>query len=214
MSDKNILTDCQDNSFIKFICSCKQTYIISFCFTLTTTNILWGILKKSCFASAAIIIFLFYCESVIAQSNNWDLVFSNGDTLNNVLLNKHVGDSLSIYFNESEQWINIDSIVQLYRFKNTGFWTNTRIGFASGFVGGALLGLATYEKPDQGGFGIITPDIGPGNNAIYGGLTGGIAGLIVGSIVDAITDDTENYYLDTMDVKEKLILITSILKKQ
>ena len=171
-------------------------------------------MKKTRLASAAFIIFSFYCESVIAQRNNWDLVLSNGDTLTSTLLTRLVGDSLSIYFNENEQWIKIDSIVQLYRFKNIGFWTNTRIGFAAGFVGGALLGLATYEKPDPGGFGIIIPDVGPGTSAIYGGLMVGIAGLITGSIVDAISDDTENYYLNDMDENEKLILITSIIEEQ
>ena len=170
-------------------------------------------MQKSRLAITAIIIFLFFYESVIAQRNNWDLVLSNGDTLNSILLNKPVGDSLSIYFNESEEWIKIDSIVQLYRFKSTGFWTNTRIGFASGFVGGAILGLATYEKPDPGGFGILVPDFGPGTSAMASGVTGGIAGLIVGSIADLFTDETENYYLNNMDENEKLIFIASIIEE-
>jgi hypothetical protein len=57
------------------------------------------------------------------------------------------------------------------------------IGFLAGGCVGALIGFATYKKPQQTGWGSF--DFGPGVNALGGGIVFGLLGLGMGALAGA-----------------------------
>lgn len=80
-------------------------------------------------------------------------------------------------------------------------------GLIIGGIGGALIGLATYQEPKNTGW--ITIDFGPGANAAGGGLLG----IAVGGIIGAIAGKDQTIQIEGKSQEEINKILKDISKK-
>jgi hypothetical protein len=83
-------------------------------------------------------------------------------------------------------------------------------GALSGAGSGALLGLASYEKPDPNS-GSWSFDFGPGFSAFGGGLLGLLAGTLTGTIIGASSNRYIRHDFSKVPSAEKSALMSRIL---
>jgi hypothetical protein len=79
----------------------------------------------------------------------------------------------------------------------------------SGTATGALVGLATYRKPEPGGGWDF--DFGPGFSAVGGGLLGLVAGSLVGTIIGASSYRYVHHDFSNVPTDEKAASLGRIL---
>jgi hypothetical protein len=130
----------------------------------------------------------FSISQALAQESTLRLISLSGDTLNACRI-----DSLSdivLFASCSGKAISIpiDSIAILERFKEGHFLKGAAIGTLVGGTVGAIIGYATYQKPEPRPNGLFTIDLGPGPAALGGGLIGGVGGFVVGGIIGSSSD--------------------------
>ena len=156
-------------------------------------------------------------NSLLAQENIWYLTLSNGDTISSISLQSLVGDSLVISHLGETNWIPVESIVEMRKVGKSKFRKGIGIGFVAGAAIGALIGLATYGKPSSDGSFFeegSTIDLGPGVNALAGGIIGGLAGFVVGGIIgSSYSGKDEIYDLSQKKHEQKLEMIRLLVSK-
>lgn len=159
-----------------------------------------------------LIAILFSASSIFPQ--NWRLILANGDTLSGVSLKKLAGDSLIISQDASTNAIPVASLVEMRNFKKSQFLKGAGIGFLTGAAAGALIGWATYDKPQPSPDSFIVLDFGPGANALAGGVAGGLGGLLLGSAIGASAGKDDCYSLSSLQFQQRKEIIRLILAKQ
>lgn len=145
----------------------KICYSISLCLLLSAT----------CFAqseSGTSKIFFVKVNSGIGYSES-QILWGVTDT--SLLLATSVGGSII-----EQSYRQIESVKIRKKGRNTTVLLSST---ASGAALGALIGLATYQKPEQGTW--ITIDFGPRYDAATGAVLGAVIGLVAGSIISPFT---------------------------
>jgi hypothetical protein len=154
--------------------------------------------------------FILLSNLTYSQADKWIFILFNNDTLYDVSVEKLLGDKICISQNENFDTVNINNIEEIIKINESSIWESAGIGFGIGSIGGAVLGLASYEKPEDNG-GFITFDYGPGFSAIAGGIIGGITGSIIGGSIGAVSGIDEHYYLTKMSNNDKMEFFSKLL---
>jgi hypothetical protein len=154
---------------------------------------------------------LLLCLSSYAANDTWDISLANGDTLFNVFLIKLTDDSLLVSSGTHSKWISIESITGMSSMKGTRILRGMGTGFFVGGAIGAVIGLATYEKPDQDNAIATIVDPGPAGAAFAGGILLGAVETVVGGIYGSTTKNQEVYDLSAWTCKNKLNWLRSNL---
>ena len=115
----------------------------------------------------------------------------------------HMNDSTLYVDAVHETWspsypVNYDdiTIVPLGDVQHVGYhggskiWSQMGIGAVIGGVGGALIGAASYKKPEPRSGQILMGDFGPGGSTIGGALIGGLIGMFTGLVVGSVSSET------------------------
>ncbi len=138
-----------------------------------------------------------------AQGKTWRLTFVSHDTLTVSRLDSLSDSTLFAACNGKATSFPIDSIAMLVACKQGRFSDGDGIGFLVGVSIGAIIGAASYQKPEPSKSFTINIDLGPGADAMAGGIIGGVGGFIIGGII-AGSDRYETYDLRThKDIKMK-----------
>jgi NADPH-dependent curcumin reductase CurA len=149
----------------------------------------------------AALILILTISFVSAQDYPWNILLTHDDTLFNVSLEYFTGDYLLATTGAETYWISINSIIEMTKLRKSKAFEGMGYGILAGGAMGALIGLAAYEKP-KGGF-----DLGPGVNALGGGISGGILGIAIGGVVGGLVGKDEVYDLSQSTYEEKVKLI-------
>ncbi len=144
-----------------------------------------------------------------AQSNEWTVITSTGYTLRSCTIGTLEGDVVNLVCGNSAVQIRVDSLSMLIRHKESHFWSGAGYGTLVGIAVGAIVGLATYQKPT----GAWSIDLGPGVAALGGGVLGAVTGFIIGGIIGAVSGGDETYDLSQEPTKEKIRILRYILRE-
>src|SRR5208283_2176044 len=109
-----------------------------------------------------------------AQEKIWKLTFISHDTLTASRLDSLSDSTLFVTCNGRVISFPIDSIAVLESFKEGRFSDGDGIGFLVGAGIGAILGAASYQKPEPSKSFTINIDFGPGPDAMAGGIIVGV----------------------------------------
>ena len=133
-------------------------------------------------------ILCFSASPATAQESTLRLITLSSDTLNTCSIDSLSDIVLFASCNGKAISIPIDSIAILERFKEGHFLKGAAIGTLVGVAAGAIIGYATYQKPESKPNGFFTIDLGPDLVALSGGVIGGVSGFVVGGLIGASSD--------------------------
>jgi hypothetical protein len=153
----------------------------------------------------ASLILILNISFISAQDYKWNILLAHGDTLFSVSLLYFTGDYLLTVTGEKTCWISINSITEMTKLRESKAGEGVRYGFLVGGAMGAVIGLASYEKP-KGGL-----DLGPGLNALSVGIVGGILGIVIGGAVGKSAGMDQIYDLSQYTYEEKVNCIRNLL---
>ncbi len=138
-----------------------------------------------------------------AQEKIWRLTFVSHNTLTASRLDSLSDSTLFVAYNGKVTSFPIASIAVLVGFKVGHFSDGDGVGFLVGAATGAFIGALSCQKPKPSNSFAINIDLGPGPDAMAGGIIGGVGGFIIGGIATG-SDSYETYDLRThKDIKMK-----------
>ena len=141
-------------------------------------------------------ILLFVCTAE-AQSQNWQVVFTNGDLYDEVSLERLSNDTL--YFRHKTNFLDrgeIDSLARVVRFNRGAILPAMLIGS----VGGGVIGYASKPIAREQ----ASADI---YSALFGVVVGGVAGYYIGNALEP--DDV--YELRSMTGEKRREVLRGLL---
>jgi len=142
-------------------------------------------------------------SSAMAQKPKWVVTFTNGEIISTSLLEIE-DDSLHLINRDFRRVMPVASIAQIRKLKRSKFWIGSGIGFVVGAVAGALIGHATYERPQHtpGEWDLEIYDAG--SYAFAGGVLGGLIGFGAGGIFGLALGKDELYDLSKLGIEQKI----------
>ena len=157
---------------------------------------------------------------VFAQSSNWTLTCTLGDTLSHVELLRLSGDTLVVLHNGQDRLIAVGSITEVRHVEESAIWeTAKKYGLVAGIVGGVVAGVAIAVSAHGSPF--LSIDI-PNSTAkilgvligvpFYGGVSA-ILGGIVGTVVGIVRGADDVYDLSGLTLKGKVVTLQGILNQ-
>ncbi len=144
-----------------------------------------------------------------AQTNDWTIITSARDTLRSCVIGRFEGDMVNLICGSSVIRIPVDSLSMVTRHKESHFWSGAGYGTLIGTAGGALIGLASYQKPT----GAFALDFGPGFAALAGGILGAVTGFTIGGIAGAVSRGDQRYDLSQATTVEKIQILHDVRKQ-
>jgi len=146
-----------------------------------------------------------------AQTNEWTVITSAGDTLRSYIIGRLVGNVVHLIRGSSVVEISVDSLSMLIRHNESHFWSSAGYGALAGTAVGVVVGLASYEKPKSTGF--FTLDLGPGASAAGGAILGAVTGFTIGGIVGAVSGGDEEHDLSQESTEEKIKILQDLRRE-
>jgi hypothetical protein len=155
------------------------------------------------------ILFLLTCGisfMTLAGEGGWSVVTTAGDTLRSCTIGEVEDGRVNLLRVDEVVPVNIDSIRTVFRTEGDHFWGGAGVGLLLGVSVGAIIGSATYEKPDPEPF----MHFGQGGATIAGALAGGLAGFAVGGIIGAGSGGDEYYELEGQPLRGKIQVLNNL----
>jgi hypothetical protein len=147
---------------------------------------------------------------VSAQESTLRLISVSNDTLNLCRIDSLSDIVLFASCSNKALSLPIDSIAIIERIKEGHFLKGAALGTLVGVTVGAIIGYATYQKPEPRPNGLFTIDLGPGPATLGGGLIGGVGGFVVGGVIGSSSD---HYTIDLRSrktLKMKRLIIQQV----
>jgi hypothetical protein len=146
-------------------------------------------------------------SSAISQDQDrlWTVITASEDTLLLCALDHIDNGRIQLACGNAASHVSVDSVRKIIRHVQSQFWKSAGYGALGGAAAGAIIGLASYQRPRSGGF--ISLDYGPGFSAAGGAILGAVAGFAVGGIVGAASGGDEVHDLTSETFAEKLRIL-------
>ena len=159
--------------------------------------------------------------ALLAQSKDYQLTFTSGDTLSHVTLVSLSSDTLTILHEGMSGLIMVGSIKEIRLVRESDVWEVAKhYGLVSGVAGGIVSAIVIAVSAHGGSF----YSLGVSNSTakIYGAFFGGlfygavfvILGGIAGTIAGISQGTDEVYDLSDMPLKGKIVTVHEILSSR
>jgi hypothetical protein len=142
---------------------------------------------------------LIMITSARANTDNWQIILVNRDTISAALLVGIQGDSLCIEKSGLTQYVHVDSIAELRKPGYSRFRLGAAIGVVAGGVIGGVLGNERNMMTEGG--------------AAVGILIGGAAGFALGGLIGSWVGQDEVYLISQDYVNTKRQTIRWLLSR-
>ena|ERR1700690_946450 len=141
-----------------------------------------------------------------AQSKQWTVIKSSGDTLRSCVIGTLEGTVVNWVSSKDAIQISVDSLKMLYRHGESHFWSGAGYGALAGVIAGTIIGTVTYQKPT----GPWAIDLGEGPAVAGGGILGGVTGFAIGGVIGAFSGGDEKHDLSREPTEEKIKILREL----